>query len=220
MDWIPKPPNKTLMYPFFSKIPAKWMEHFPGEFPNFDPIQTILFGCFIMLTTQETPQGYRYLDSPSGSPDEPSDLLVICKGFFHTRDMAPGRTSRCFFQKKKTLVVWGVSGIIQPSYVAIIMMGAISKGKANVFQALVFRGHVKLWKGNYLVSNYGPVLGRKEHASVHILGGFNPFEKYDIDLSSQLGSFLKCLKPPPRYSRSVNVGRWLPNKSCKGFPSE
>jgi len=86
------------------------------------------------------------------------------------------------------------------------MMGAISKGKATVFQALVFRGHVKLWKGNYLVSNYGPVLGRKEHASVHILGGFNPFEKYDIDLNSQLGSFLKCLKPPPRYSRSVNVG--------------
>ena len=35
-----------------------------------------------MLTTQETPQGYPYRDSPPGSPDEPSDLLVICKGLF------------------------------------------------------------------------------------------------------------------------------------------
>ena len=41
-----------------------------------------------MLTTQETPQGYPYRDSPSGSPDEPSDLLVICKGLFvHTKEI-------------------------------------------------------------------------------------------------------------------------------------
>ena len=52
----------------------------------------------------------------------------------------------------------------------------------------------------------GPFWVGKKHARVHILGGFNPFEKYDIDLNSQLGSFLKCLKPQPRYSRSVNVG--------------
>ena len=41
-----------------------------------------------MLTTQETPQGYPYRDSPSGSPEEPSDLLVICKGLFvHTKEI-------------------------------------------------------------------------------------------------------------------------------------
>ena len=105
MDWIPKPPNKTpRKYTHFEKTDSRQMNGNISQVSSQILIQSkpYFFGCFIMLTTQETPQGYPYLDSCQVPQTSRRICLWSAKVFFTPKKLNSSRKKiTLFFSKEK-----------------------------------------------------------------------------------------------------------------------